>query len=354
MNAETIKAAVKLAVFAVITLFLTAILASTIGSVSQGDTRTYKADFTDVTGLLSGDDVRVAGVKVGSVQSIRIKDRRIAEVSLAVDKSVPVHTDAHIKVRYRNLVGQRYLALSEGTGAPLPAGAVMPLAQTEPALDLTALLNGFKPLFVALEPADVNKLSFEIIQVLQGEGGTFSTLLAHTASLTSTLADRDAVIGRVLKNLDLTLSTVAAKDDQLSQLVISLQRLVSGFSADREAILGALGGVDDLVTKTTGYLQDVRPPLVADVRRLDAVAGNLEKGKATIDKELRLLPRKLNAVIRTATYGGWFNFYLCKADANITLPDGTALSVTDFVKNNTAACNQDVSKIDVYSGAGSR
>jgi len=354
VNPTTIKAAVKLAVFAVVTLFLTFILASTIGSVGTGDMRAYKAEFTDVTGLLTGDDVRIAGVKVGSVRSIAIKNRRTAEVTIGVDRAVDVHTDAHIKVRYRNLVGQRYLALSAGSAAQLPERATLPLSQTEPALDLTTLLNGFKPLFVALEPKDVNALSFEIIQVLQGEGGTFQTLLAHTASLTTTLAGRDAVIGRVISNLDATLTTVAQKDDQLSQLVVSLQKLVTGLKDDREAILGSLSGIDQLVTTTTGYLQDVRPPLTADLTRLDTVAGNLEKGKGEIDRTLKLLPRKLNAIIRTATYGGWFNFYLCKADANFTLPNGTTLAVKDFIKNNTAACNQDVSQIDVNTGKGSR
>lgn len=350
MNAATTRAAVKLAVFAVVTLFLTYILASTIGSLGTGETTAYKADFTDVTGLLQGDDVRVAGVMVGSVKDIKIKDRRIAEVTIGVERGVPVFTNAHIKVRYRNLVGQRYLALMQGSDIPLKPNGTLPLANTEPALDLSTLLNGFKPLFTALEPADVNKLSFEMIQTLQGEGGTFTTLLVHTASLTSTLADRDAVIGRVVKNLDAVLTTVSEKDAQLSQLIATLQKLVTDLKGDREAILGSLGGIDDLVTTTTGYLRDVRPPLTADLKRLDVVAGNLAKGRGEIDRTLRLLPRKLNAIIRTATYGGWFNFYLCKADANITLPTGDTLTFTDFIKNNTAACNQDVSQIDVNKG----
>jgi len=354
MNAYTIRSGVKLAVFAVITLFLTYILAATIGSVDGGKVTAYKADFTDVTGLLPGDDVRIAGVKVGSVQGIKVKDRTLAEVSFGVDRSVPLHTDTHIRVRYRNLVGQRYLAVSEGTAGMLAPKALVPVSQTEPPLDLTALLNGFKPLFVALEPADVNKLSFEMIQVLQGEGGTFDTLLAHTASLTTTLADKDAVIQRVITNLDATLATIAGKDTELSQLVITLQKVVTDLKDDREQILSALGGVNDLVARTTGFLQNVRPPIKDTVTRLDGVAGILDRGKGTIDKELKLLPRKLTAIVRTATYGGWFNFYLCQADGTITLPTGDTIAVKDIVKNNTAACNQDVNAEDVYAGGGSK
>ena len=97
-------------------------------------------------------------------------------------------------IKYRNLVGERYIALTQDVGGatPLRDGATIGLDHTQSALDLTVLFNGFKPLFAALSPKDVNELSGEIISVLQGEGGNINSLLATTASLTSTLADRDA------------------------------------------------------------------------------------------------------------------------------------------------------------------
>ena len=90
------------------------------------------------------------------------------------------------------------------------------MTRTTPALDLTVLFNGFKPLFQALSPADINKLSYEIVQVFQGEGGTLESLLAHTASVTSTLADRDQVIGDLIDNLNEVLDHLGDRDEQLS------------------------------------------------------------------------------------------------------------------------------------------
>src|SRR3546814_20306036 len=74
------------------------------------------------------------------------------------------------------------------------ADSTIPVANTEPALDLTTLFNGFKPLFTALDPDQVNELSMNLVQVLQGEGGTVASLLENTASLTGTMAGRDDLI----------------------------------------------------------------------------------------------------------------------------------------------------------------
>src|SRR5581483_12462019 len=179
---RTVKPLLKLLVFAAVTLTLTALLAGQLGSLSFGGTG-YRARFTDVTGVLPGDDVRIAGVKVGQVTRVRLVDNGTAELSFTVDGAVPLPAGVRAAVRYRNLIGQRYLALTEGPGTGvLPPGGLIPLSRTAPALDLTALFNGFRPLFTALTPQDVNSLAYEIIQVFQGDGGTVADLLGHAAS----------------------------------------------------------------------------------------------------------------------------------------------------------------------------
>ena len=128
----------------------------------------------------------------------------MAEVRFTVDAARTLPASVTATIKYRNLVGQRYIALAQGTGPvgrTLAAGQTVPLAHTTPALDLTALFNGFKPLFQALAPEDVNQLANEVVQVLQGEDTTVDSLLAHTASLTTTLAAKDEVIGQVIDNL---------------------------------------------------------------------------------------------------------------------------------------------------------
>ena len=135
------------------------------------------------------------------MKGVDIVDRTRALVTFKVDKDQQLTDGTNATIRYRNLVGQRYISLAQGVGGPrvLKEGDTIPLARTNPALDLTVLFNGFKPLFAALSPADVNKLSYEIVTVFQGEGGTLESLLSHTASVTSTLASRDQVIGSLIE-----------------------------------------------------------------------------------------------------------------------------------------------------------
>ncbi|MFD7610749.1 MCE family protein [Streptomyces sp. NPDC059828] len=319
---QTASPLLKFSLFAVVTVLATTLLAATIVTVSFTPEHTYRAVFSDVTSLEKGDDIRVAGVRVGEVEDISIKDRTLAEVTFSVAQDRPLLSSTGAVIRYRNLVGQRYIALSEGSGdsTRLPPGGRIPLSRTQPALDLNALLNGFKPLFAALSPKDVNQLATEIIKTLQGEGGTVNSLLAHTASLTTTLADRDRLIGSVIDNLNTVLGTLDKRSARFSGLVKQLQRLVSGLSADRKPIGDSLVSIGELTEATSGLLEDARPPLRDDIAELTDLTGTLNKNEKTVEGVLKRLPNKLNKLTGTASYGSWFNFYLCDFDGRIVLP----------------------------------
>jgi phospholipid/cholesterol/gamma-HCH transport system substrate-binding protein len=339
----------KLIVFATLTVALTAALAQTLGSLGFGGGTRYRAYFSDVTGLLVGDDVRIAGVRVGRIQKIGLAAGQpsVAEVQFTVDDDVPLATSVLAKIRYRNLIGQRYLALTEGPdggadgGAPaggiegavgtgrgpgggqrLGSGGLIPLTQTAPALDLTVVFNGFRPLFVGLSPEDVNRLMFEIIQVLQGEGGTIVSLLGHTASLTGTLADRDTAIGNLITNLNDLLATLAERDANLDVTVAQLQEFVSGLAADRAAIGEAIGQIADLATVTGSLVHDARPDLAQDVTLLNQLAGTLNNNSQVIESTVQRLPDRYAAMTQVASTGSWFNFFLCDFDGRIGLVQG--------------------------------
>jgi phospholipid/cholesterol/gamma-HCH transport system substrate-binding protein len=312
---------VRLVIFIVVTTLATGILVVVIGNITFQSTNSYKAIFSDVTGLNSGDDVRIAGVRVGSVEGINIIDRNHAEVTFSASTSAFLNKSETATIRYRNLVGQRYLSLAEGSGpaTPLPSNGsgVIPLSQTFPALDLTVLFNGFKPLFAALSPADINQLSYEMIQVFQGEGNNLNGLLQTTASITSALADRDQVIGSLITNLNTVLGTVNQRNSEFNNLITQFQTFLRGLVKDKDALLGPLDSISQLTTQTADLVAGARPGFVQDIKGLRALAGNLNRNAALIDKELQILPIKLNKIGRTAEYGSFFNFYLCQLQGHV-------------------------------------
>jgi phospholipid/cholesterol/gamma-HCH transport system substrate-binding protein len=328
LDKKTTNDLIKLVIFLVITTLATSLLVITIGNISFSGSKEYKAQFADATGVVKGDDIRIAGVKVGTVKKVEIVDETRALVTFSVEDDTQLNDSTHASIRYRNLVGQRYISLTQDAGdtGVLGDGETIPVDRTSPALDLTVLFNGFKPLFQALSPDDINKLSYEIVQVFQGEGGTLESLLGHTASITQTLADRDAVIGDLIDNLDFVLQHVADRDDQLSSLITNFRDLITGLKDDREAILSSLDGISELAVETAGLVKGIRAPFVEDIKQLRRFATITDNNKAELDRALQVLPIKLNKIGRTAIYGSWFNFYLCefhgrvKLPANITVP----------------------------------
>jgi phospholipid/cholesterol/gamma-HCH transport system substrate-binding protein len=321
LDKKTTGDLVRLLVFMVTTGLATGLLVITIGNLSFGATNTYKAEFVDATGVVNGDDIRVAGVKVGTVQDIEIAEDNRALVTFTVDEDTRLDSSTHATIKFRNLIGQRYISLTrEGRGGDtMEENDTIPVERTQPALDLTVLFNGFKPLFEALSPDDINKLSYEIVQVFQGEGGTLESLLGSTASLTQTLADRDQVIGDLLDNLTYVLDHVADRDQQLGELIVSFQDLVGGLKEDRQAILSSLDGISELAVETAGLIDDIREPFVRDIRQARRLLATLDRGKGEIDRVLQVLPIKVNKFGRTGTYGSWFNFYLCHFNAKVRI-----------------------------------
>lgn len=354
---------IKFLVFALVTALATTVLALTIAN-AQGTTRAnYSALFTDASGLLVGDDVRIAGVVVGSVDKVEIADRTMAKVDFSVDSTQVLPSTVTAAILYKNLIGQRFLSLAQGgprvqnaavrtgPGAPAPAapaavgrlaeGATIPVDRTTPPLNLTTLFNGFQPLFTALDPQQVNTLSMEIVQVLQGQGGTVQDLLASTSSLTNTIADRDQVVGQVIDNLNSVLGTINARDDQLSDLITSLQQLVSGLAQDREPIGRAIASVGDLTQVTASFLDDARAPLKKDIAALGDLSDQLDIGRPTLETFLQTAPGKLNKIARAGSYGSWFQFYLCGASGSVGIGGLVPAQEIPVFKSDAPRCGAD-------------
>ncbi|MDT4916333.1 MAG: phospholipid/cholesterol/gamma-HCH transport system substrate-binding protein [Pseudonocardiales bacterium] len=346
---------IKLVIFLVITAIATYILGATIANSSFGSTTTYTADFSDVTGLQLGDDVRISGVRVGTVTDIKIEQGSkeqhyagYAQVSFTVQKSDPLPASTEVNLRYRNLVGQRYLDVQQGAGDPNDllkdgdtiCGGPDPTncPNTHPAVDLTVLFNGFAPLVKGLSAPAINQLSFEVIQTLQGEGGALESLLGTVADLTNSLADKDQVIGDVITNLTGVLTAVGERDNELNDLIIQLKNFFTGLAQDRHTIGNAIDGINRLANSTADLLTHVRGPFAQDVKSITGLVDQLNQNSSTLKFVIRQLPPTVGALIRTASYGSWFNFYLCEASGTLVLP-GNIKKEINIASNGAARCN---------------
>ncbi|MGH3168689.1 MAG: MCE family protein [Trebonia sp.] len=311
---------IKVLALVLVTVAMGGVLVVVFDNLQFQSQHTYRAYFTNVSGLAGGDDVRAAGVDVGRVQGVALQSDNKVLVTFTAADSVPVTRNTTLTVRYQDVLGNRYLEINQpASPAPaLTASEILPASQTQPALSLDALFNGFQPLFQGLQPAQINELSAELIDVLQGEGGTIDGLLSTVGSLTSTLADRDKLIDEVIDNLNAVLGAVAQHDTQLSNLVTQLQQLVSGLASDRVTIGNSFGQIADVSNTLAGLLENARPDISGTVNQVNRLATVLNQNSATINDDLNTIPRVYQAMGRQGLYGSFFNFYLCGIEIRLT------------------------------------
>jgi phospholipid/cholesterol/gamma-HCH transport system substrate-binding protein len=330
---------VKVIGFFVISAMLLLLLANTMADRVDGETREYHAEFADVSGLRAGDDVRVAGVQVGKITSIEVDQSNgsTAKVGFTLRADQPLLANTQLVMRYQNLLGQRYLSLvqPDKRGDKLAAGATVPLERTSPGFDLTALLNGFRPLFDVLEPDDVNKLAESVIKVLQGEGGTVADLLTQTSQLTNYLADRDDLFTAVFDNLTPVLVDLAGQGNELRGTIRQLSTFMSGLAHNRKVFGRTIDDIAHVIDTSEAFLRNVRAPLASDVRKasdlLDMYAAEEPRFADAIDGFGTLM----STLSRVFSYRNALTFYFCDLDLDL---GAVTVATTDLPGGYSEVC----------------
>jgi phospholipid/cholesterol/gamma-HCH transport system substrate-binding protein len=326
-----VKALIRLGAFLAVAGFLAAMELTTLTGPHTGTTDGYHAIFggpDGVSGLRVGNPVKVAGVAVGKVSGIDLVDAEHAEVAFTANRNQTITSHTWAVVRYANLLGQRYLALTQRApgGTPLPAGGTIPQRRTAPALSLTDLFNGFRPLFQALTPQQVNELSQDIIDVLQGQTARIEDLITKTADLTGNLAGRDQTFTTVVDSLDRLLTAVARHDSQLADVVTSLHNLAAELHREGPAIVGSLAGVDRLIGSVGRlFARSEVHSLPADIADAASLTKLLAGNAPTVASLVSGFASAFQTFARISQNGNWINVYACNAfvktygSVNVTL-----------------------------------
>jgi phospholipid/cholesterol/gamma-HCH transport system substrate-binding protein len=234
-------------------------------------------------------------------------------VDFSVDRSLSLFQGTTAAIRYQDLIGNRYLELKRGDSERrLPAGGTIPLENTQPALDLDALLGGFRPLFKALDPEKVNNIATSLITAFQGQGGTISDILDQTAQLTSALADRDQAIGEVINNLNTVLDTTVKHQRDFDQTVNNFEVLITGLKNRADPLADSTANISNAAGTLADLLADNRPLLQSTIGHLENIQQPLVDQKDQLNDILVKLPQALKIIGRAGgIYGDFFNFYAC-------------------------------------------
>jgi len=339
---KTTGTAVKLGILWLVLLVFTVTIVIVFGQLRFNRTSGYSALFTHVSGLRAGQFVRAAGVEVGKVSKVTLidGDRRVL-VDFTVDSSLPLDRATTASIRYLNLIGDRYLELRHGaSGQRLAPGATIPVEHTQPALDLDALIGGFRPLFKALDPDKVNSIAQSIITVFQGQGATINDILDQTASLTATLADRNQAIGEIINNLNAVLTTTVKHQQEFDRTVDKLEVLITGLKNRADPLAAAAAHISDAAGTVADLLGEDRPLLHSTVGSLEGVQQPIIDELSSLDDVLRKLPPAYRVIGRVGgTYGDFYNFYLCDISLKVNgLQPGGPVRTIKLFRQPTGRC----------------
>jgi phospholipid/cholesterol/gamma-HCH transport system substrate-binding protein len=312
--------AAKLAIFTVVTAVITTLLASSIGNFPLfSDQYEVKAEFNDATGLLLGDVVKAAGVTVGRVTGVDFVDG-LAEVTLSINKDVELPADLSAAIRYRNLIGQRMVVLSE---SPEPGegltedGDRIPLARTEPAFDLSVLFNSLRPLIRSTDPDDVNVVTSELLQAMEGRGAEIESLIGNIATITHAIGSKNDELEVLLKSVNIVTADLAGREVQLTRTLGNIETFLTSISAGRQDLAVAIDTLDEAARRLGRVVEKNDGNIRAEVDDLAILLDAVNDKRAALKKAVRRLPAVLQAVSRVNSYGEWSMVHLidvCKDD----------------------------------------
>ena len=303
----------KVLAFSFVCLIFTVVLGVRLGNFRLfTDQATYEAEFEDASGVNVGDSVKVAGVDVGRVEDRRIEDG-MAVLSFSVSDSVDVTEDTIAAIRWRNVMGQRFLYLYPGHGAPLDDGGRIPIAQTEPAGDIGELLNNLGPVLRAIDPDKANLFLDSVNTALRGNEQTARQLLDYGSALAADLGDMDAEIASMVDSSDEILAVFAEQDDELDSILDDLNT-VGG------ALHRTTGDLNTVITDFARVQEHLRYLVTENRRQIDSSIASLNTvgvtvaaNRANLERTLCTLPLGVAAYAQTSSWGEMFNVRIVEA-----------------------------------------
>ena len=303
----------KLAIFTLFTILVTFGLASIIGNISFfSDQYEVKALFSDATGVLRGDLVKIAGVNVGKVADFKVEDGD-AVVTMQINGEVKLPENVLVEIKYRNLLGQRIINLSRPevpATATLQDGDVIPLTQTTPALDLSTVFNNLRPLIQSTNPEHINTVSRAILKVFKGREGDLEGVLENLGELSDTLVGGGQRLSRLITDLDQLAKLLNRESGEIRVGVDRFTELMEALAEVTPTLERAIVQLDIASRDFGNFLVKNRNNITQDLKDLALILDIVDEQLGPLDKVAKNLKEVMLATARSQSYGEYWNLYV--------------------------------------------
>lgn len=304
-------------VFMMVSVAMTWMVFATLAREVTGPTHTYSAVFTDVSGMSVGDDVRVAGVRVGRVDRIELAGT-MAEVTFRVQRAQKLYTDTTASVTYQNVIGQRYLGLAQGTAGNhqlLGNHGQIPKERTTPSFDISYALNGFEPLLEQLEPEEVDNLTNALVQAFRGDPTSILALTTQASALAETFAGPDQVLGDLIGHLNELMASLAPQNAKLQAMIRQTRAVMSDLAARREGLVDSVGSINSTLSRLSAIVDAITPDAQQFITRQPGLLDyGLHDGRPRLAYMMANTPALLKAIARIMQGGSYLDGYACDLD----------------------------------------
>jgi phospholipid/cholesterol/gamma-HCH transport system substrate-binding protein len=277
----------------------------------------YRAAFTEAGGLVKGDDVRIAGVKVGKVEKIDLAGSHVV-VDFRVTEPATFGTRTGASVRMKTLLGQKYLALEPGGAGQLEQDSEIPLERTVSSYDI---VNAFADLTTTNEQIDTDQLASSLTTLateFKDSPEEVKGALDGLSRLSRTIASRDGELKRLLASANSVSGTVAQRNKAVESIIKNADLLMVELDARREAIHTLFTNTSAMAQQVTGLVRDNRAELKPALDQLTKVLAVLEKHDKDLGDTIAAMAPFTRLFANVLGNGRWFDTYI----ENLTMPVG--------------------------------
>lgn len=290
---------------ACVIVFLVAFNGASLPVIGNG--KTYTAHFAEAGGLKKGNEVRVAGVKVGEVTDIDLKGTTVVVKFRAKVDRLGDKTSAAVEVK--TLLGRKYLSVD-----PLGQGDInsaIPRERTSTPYDVNA---AFSDLSSTVGEIDTQQLeaSFDALSAAFADTPkSVRTMVKGLSDLSRTISSRDDQIGSLLESTAEVSETLKDRNDEFAKILGDGNLLLEELGQRRQTVQAMLRGTARLGTQLRGLISDNEAQLEPALNRLDQVAAILQRNQDNLDKALRQIGPYYRMVASATGNGRWIDSYVC-------------------------------------------
>ncbi|MEO3783662.1 MlaD family protein [Actinocorallia sp. B10E7] len=295
------SALLQLVAFLALTGTLTSLIASQIARLDFSETYEVTAVFDDVTGLLEGDKVKIAGAPVGQVGSIRVRDGR-AEVELKIRAEHRVPRDSQAAIRWRDAISQRVVYLLPGTSTERLRDGDR-IRRTRSVVDIGDLVNRLEPLTRGLDSGKVNEILMSVYLALDGNEDDIARLLTNVDKLSSTIATRLETLKTMLDDYSTVTGIIAKRDEQIAKAADDLVTLSQAFVDNRKLVDDAVKELSAMLRTTDRVLGENSDDLAQVVDRLSRVTDGTQRNLDPLLETITVMGPKLQRLYDTFNDG---------------------------------------------------